>query len=210
VKAVREALGDEVDICLDYHGRNLSTVEAIKLAKAIEQYNPLFLEEPAMSENPNSLVEIKHKTTVPIAAGERCISRDLLREIIEKEAVHILQPEPIANGGIFENVKWAAMAEIHHILIAPHHACSALSLLACAHLDACIPNFLIQECNVDLNSSFTKEIFINLPKMKDGYLLLPDTPGLGIELNEEAALKYQYKPYDRPVILKEDGSIGLE
>ncbi len=210
VCAVREALGDDADICLDYHGRSFSPVEAIKLAKAIEPYHPLFLEEPALTETPDSLVEVKMQTTIPIAGGERCISRDRLREILEKRAVHILQPEPTANGGILETIKWAAMAELHHIVIAPHQACSPISLMTCMHIDACIPNFLIQECNVDLTSSFIREVFTNLPILDNGYLKLPEGPGLGIELNEEAAAKYQYKPYDRPVIIHQDGSIGLE
>ena len=210
VKMLREALGEDVDICLDYHGRDLGPTEAIKLARNIEEYNPLFLEEPALSENPDSLAEIKTKTTIPIAAGERCISRDRLREILEKKAVHILQLEPTANGGILETVKWAAFSEIYHILIAPHHACSALSLIVCCHIDACLPNFLIQECNVNIDSTFTRDIFKISHNFDNGYMILSDVPGLGIDLDEEAAKKYPYKPYDRPIIIKEDGSIGLE
>jgi L-alanine-DL-glutamate epimerase-like enolase superfamily enzyme len=82
--------------------------------------------------------------------------------------------------------------------------------MTCLHIDACIPNFLIQECNIDLTSPFIHEVFMNLPVLEHGYLKLPERPGLGIEFNEEAATKYQYKPYDRPVIIQQDGSIGLE
>ncbi len=210
VQAVREAVGGDVDICLDYHGRSFSPVEAIKLARAIEPYNIFFLEEPALTEAPDSLVEVKLKTTIPIAGGERCISRDRVREILEKRAVHIIQPEPTANGGILETIKWAALAELYHIVIAPHQACSPVSLMACAHIDACIPNFLIQECNVDVDAPILSELFTGLPVIEDGYLKLPDRPGLGIELNEEAAGNYPYKPYDRPVIIEADGAIGLE
>ena len=122
----------------------------------------------------------------------------------------MFQPEPTANGGIFETVKWAAMAELEHITIAPHQACSPVSLLACAHIDATIPNFLIQECNVDLNSSFFCDIFDEMPQIEAGYLKLPTRPGLGIGLNEDAIDQYPFKPYDRPVILGQDGEIGLE
>jgi galactonate dehydratase len=210
VRAVREALGDDVDICLDYHGRSFSPVEAIRLAKAIEPYHPLFLEEPALTEAPDSLLEAKMKTTIPIAGGERCISRDRLRELMEKRALHVLQPEPTANGGILETVRWAAVAELYHIVLAPHQACGPVSLLACAHIDASIPNFLIQECNVDLDDPLLRDLYAPLPKVEDGYLCLPERPGLGIELNEEVAVKYRFKPYDRPVIQDQDGAIGLE
>lgn len=210
IRSVREAVGNDIDIALDYHGRSFSPTEAIRLARAIEAYHPLFLEEPALTENPASLRDVKMKTTVPIAGGERCISRDRLREILELRAVDVLQPEPTCNGGILETVKWAAMGEIHHIVLAPHHACGPVSLLACTHADACAPNFLIQECNVDLDTPLLKELYTGLPVIEDGYLKLPEEPGLGIEFNEEAAAKYPFKPYDRPVIIQFDGGIGLE
>ncbi|MSU73326.1 MAG: mandelate racemase/muconate lactonizing enzyme family protein [Opitutus sp.] len=210
VRSVREAVGDDIDICLDYHGRSFSPVEAIQLAKAIEPYRPFFLEEPALTESPESLVEVKRQTAIPIAGGERCISRDRLKEILECRAVHILQPEPACNGGILETIRWAAMAEWYHVSIAPHQACGPVSLLACAHIDACIPNFLIQECNVDFESEFVRDLFLGLPVIENGHLLLPEKPGLGIEFNEAAAEKYPYRPFDRPVILQPDGGIGLE
>ena len=210
VRVAREAVGEGVDIGLDYHGRELSPSVAIQLAKEIEQYNPLFLEEPALSENPDSLAEIKAKTSIPIAAGERIISRDRLRELLEKRAVHIFQPEPAANGGIYETVKWAAMAELYQVLLAPHHACSPVSLMANIHIDTVAPNFLIQECHVDLASDFIKRVFIEPPVIEGGSIAIPEKPGLGIDFDEEAAAEYPYKPYDRPVIIKSDGSIGLE
>ncbi len=210
VRQVREAVGDGVDICLDFHGRSLSPVDAIWLAREIEKYRPLFLEEPALTEYPESLKEVKSETIIPIAGGERCISRDRLREILETRCLHILQPEPTANGGILETVKWAAMAEMHHVLLAPHQACGPVSLLACAHIDACIPNFLVQECNVDLASPLVNELYSNLPVIEGGYLRLPVTPGIGLEFNEAAAEKYPWKPFDRPVVIQQDGGIGME
>lgn len=210
VKAVREAVGEAVDICLDYHGRSFSPIEAVRLARAVEPYNIFFLEEPALTENPDSLVEAKAKTTIPIAAGERCVTRSCMRELISKQAVHIIQPEPLANGGILETIKVAAMAEMYHIMVAPHQASSPVSLAVCAQVDAVIPNFLIQECNVDLEAPMARDLLNPLPRIEAGYLHLPDRPGLGIELNEEAARDYPPLPYDRPVIIGQDGSIGLE
>jgi galactonate dehydratase len=208
IKTLRELVGEDVDICLDYSGISLSPSEAVKLARGLEPYRPFFLEEPALSENPDSLLDVKNKTVIPIAAGERCISRQSVREVIEKRAVHIIQPEPAVNGGILETVKLAAMAEMYHIMVAPHHSRSLVSLLVCAHIDACLPNFLIQECSF-IDSQCARDLFMSIPRIEDGYLELPDRPGLGIELNEDATKDYPYKPFDRPVIINKDGSIGL-
>lgn len=210
VRSVREAVGPDIDIGLDYHGRSFSPCEAIRLAKAIEPYHPMFLEEPALTEAPDSLVEVKGQTSIPIAGGERCNSREQLRQVLEKRALHILQPEPTCNGGILETVKWAFMCELYHVVIAPHQACGPVSLLANCHIDAAISNFLIQECNVDVDDPFYNDLFSPMPEIKDGHLVLPDRPGLGIELNEDVVGKYPRKPYDRPVIIKSDGAIGLE
>jgi len=210
VRSVREAVGEDVDICLDYHGRSFSVTDAVRLAQAVELYHPMFIEEPALTENPDALVEAKMKTTIPIAGGERCNTRAQLREVLEKRAVHILQPEPTCNGGILETVKWAFLCELYRVMLAPHQACGPVSLLACAHIDAAIPNFLIQECNVDVEESFFKELFFPIPTIKDGHLELPDRPGLGIELNEDAVQRYPRRPSDRPVIIQDDGAIGLE
>lgn len=212
VRAVREAVGDDVDIALDYHGRSFSPVEAIRLAQAIEPYHPLFLEEPALTEHPDALAEVKAKSHIPIAAGERAVTRDLMRTLIEKCAVHIIQPEPTANGGIMETVKMAAMAELYGITVAPHMAVGGVALTVCAHIDAVIPNFLIQEYNssVKPDSQVTRDVIINPPRIVNGHLELPEGPGLGIDVNIEAAADYPPNPYDRPVMIAPDGSVTLE
>jgi galactonate dehydratase len=210
VAAVRNAVGPDVDIALDYHGRSFSPVEAVRLAQALSPYNIFFLEEPALSESPDSLVEVKAKTTIPIAAGERCVTRADMRRLIEKRAVDIFQPEPTANGGILETFKLAALAEMQQIVVAPHQACGPVSLAVCAHIDASIPNFLIQELNFDLDSQCLRDVISRMPTIRDGYLQLPERPGLGVELNEDAAAAYPARPYDRPLIACADGSIGLE
>ena len=210
VRQVREAVGPGVDICLDYHGRSFSPVEAVRLARALEPYDIYFLEEPALAESPESLLEAKQKTTIAIAAGERCVTRGNMRDVITLRAVHIIQPEPTANGGILETFKLAALAEHNHLTVAPHHACSPVSLLVNAHIDAAIPNFLIQECNTFPFSAITREVLRPLPRIAEGYLELPTAPGLGIELDEEACAAHPGKPYDRPIIFARDGSVGLE
>ena len=210
VRKVRETVGPNIDICLDYHGRAFSPIEAVKLARALEPYDIFFLEEPALAESPESILEAKQKSIIPIAVGERCVTRGNMRDVITMRAVHIIQPEPTANGGILETFKLAALAEMYHIVVAPHQACSPVSLLVNAHIDAAIPNFLIQECNTYPYNPILEELLIGLPWIENGYLELPDKPGLGIELNEEAVTKYPHKPYDRPIIIQRDGAVGLE
>ena len=211
VAAVREAVGPDVDLCLDYHGKSFSPADAVRLARAIEPFHPFFLEEPALTENVAALVQVKGQTSIPIAGGERLVHREATKQVIDQRAVDILQLEPTACGGILETVKRAALAEFEHIQLAPHHACSPVALCACAHIDAVVPNFLIQEVNVDVNSEFNRELFAPLPAIKDGYMELPQGPGLGIEFDEAAAAKYPPNAsWDRPVIVKPDGSIGLE
>jgi len=150
------------------------------------------------------------QTSIPIAGGERVVHCELFKDVIDKRAVDIIQLEPTACGGIYETVKRTAIAELSHILLAPHHACSPVALCACAYINAVVPNFLVQEVNTDLTSSFNRELFLPLPEITNGYLELPEGPGLGIEMDEEAAAAYPPKDFDRPVIIKPDGSIGLE
>lgn len=212
VRVVREVVGEDIDIALDYHGRSFSSVEAIRLAQAIEPYNPLFLEEPALTEHPDALAEVKAKSHIPIAAGERAVTRDLMRTLIEKQAVHIIQPEPTANGGILETIKMAALAELYGITVAPHMAGGGVALTVCAHIDAVIPNFLIQEYNssVKPDSQVTRDVIIHPPQIVNGHIELPERPGLGIDVNIEAAADYPPNSYDRPVMIARDGSVTLE
>ena len=103
------------------------------------------------------------------------------------------------------------MCELYHIVIAPHQSISPISLTAAAHIDACVPNFLIQECNtMDLYSPWVADVFPEVPVIEDGYMMLPDRPGLGIEIDEDAIAEYEWEPVDRPVMIEHDGAIGLE
>ncbi len=212
IKRIREAVGDEIDLCLDYHGRDLNPATAIRLARELEPFHPLYYEEPVMSQSSEMMVEARAKINIPIAAGERAVTRTLMNDLIVKKAVHIIEPEPTANGGIWETLKLAAMAEMFDLLVAPHQAQGPVSLMVCAHIDASINNFLIQEFNdtIKMEGSCYRDVFIGGPVIRDGHLVLPDEPGLGIDINEEAAKDYPFKPYDRPIIFNPDGSVGLE
>lgn len=209
VRRARELVGPNVDIGIDWHGRSLSPHEPIQFAKAVEQYRPMFLEEPVDTDTPASYAEIKAKTTIPIAGGERTINREQMREIMEHRAVHIFQPDPSACGGIMETIRWGAVAEVHQIMLAPHNSLGPVQLAMSMHIDACVPNFLVQECNVDLDSQWVNDVFDHVPVIEGSFMKLSDRPGLGIELNEEAAAAYAFEPVDRKVVIERDGGIGL-
>lgn len=210
IDGVGEAVGDGIDICLDYHGRSFSPAEALPVVQALEPFHLLFIEEPTLWDNVDSLVELKAKTSVPIAAGEKIVGRSQWRELIQKRAVDVIQPDPQVCVGILETVKIAAMAEAYHVQLAPHNACGPVSIAACANIAACVPNFLIQEYGVE-DSECARAIVPEPLRLMGGYLELPQQPGLGVTFDEEAAARFPYRPFDRPVVLDaRDGSIGLE
>jgi galactonate dehydratase len=178
--AMREAVGKEIDIAIDFHGA-VSPQTAGLLIKALEPYQPLFIEEPVQCQNVDVLADLAHKTHIPIATGERVFTKWGFREILEKRAASILQPDISHAGGIFEARLIAGMAEAYYAAIAPHCPLGPISLAAGLHVDASIPNFLAQE-HTTFGVGYLKEPFT----FKDGYLELPTKPGLGIELDEEA------------------------
>jgi len=178
--ALREAVGKEVDIAIDFHGA-VSPQTAGLLIKALEPYQPLFIEEPVQCQNVDILADLARKTHIPIATGERIFTKWGFREILEKRAASILQPDISHCGGIFEARLIAGMAEAYYAGVAPHCPLGPISLAAGLHLDASIPNFLAQE-HTTFGAGYLKNPFV----FKDGYLELPTAPGLGIELDEEA------------------------
>ena len=208
VKAVRDAIGEDVLLCVDYCGTEFSPANVIKMAQAIEPLNPFFLEEPVLSDNIGATAEVKAKTSIPIATGERLISIYGFRELIETKAVDIVQPDPLLCGGIRETLKIAAMAEANYITVAPHMPYGPVGVAACVNIDSSITNFLIQEYKPD-DKPPRSEIIVEPIKLENGYLQLPKKPGIGIELIEDSFSKYPYEPFDREVTIREDGSIGF-
>ncbi len=177
---LRAAVGDNVDIGVDFHGA-ISPAHAKMLIKGMEPYNPMFIEEPCQAQNHDIMAEIARGTHLPIATGERVFTKWGFREVLEKKAATILQPDMCHAGGITEVRLIAGMAEAYYATIAPHNPLGPISLAAGVHLAASIPNFLIQE-QVSLGEGYIKKPFT----VKEGYLELPTGPGLGIELDENA------------------------
>lgn len=178
--ALREAAGSTVDIGIDFHGA-ISPQTAMLLIKGLEPYQPMFVEEPINCQDVTGMAEIARKTHLPIATGERIFTKWGFREILERRAATILQPDLCHAGGITEVRLIAGMAESYYAAIAPHNPMGPISLAAGIQLDASIPNFLCQE-QVSLGEGYLTTPF----QVEDGYIELPRRAGLGIELDEEA------------------------
>ena len=177
---LRETAGQDADIGIDFHGA-ISPQNAALLIKELEPYQPFFIEEPVNCQNVDVMADLAHKTHIPIATGERIFTKWGFREILEKGAASILQPDLCHAGGIFECRLIAGMAEAYYASIAPHNPLGPISLAAGIQLSASIPNFLCQE-QVNLGDGYLKKPF----KVVDGHISIPTGPGLGIELDEEA------------------------
>ena len=178
--ALREAAGPEIDIGIDFHGA-ISPQTAMTLIKAYEPFHPMFIEEPIQCQNVDLMADIAKKTHIPIATGERIFTKWGFREILEKGAASIVQPDLCHAGGITEVRLIAGMAESYYAAIAPHNPMGPISLAAGLQIAASIPNFLVQE-QKSLGHGYITEPF----EMIDGYTPLPTKPGLGIELDEDA------------------------
>ncbi len=177
--SLREAGGETMDIGIDFHGA-IPPQTAKVLIKELEPYQPMFIEEPCQAQNVDVLVDIARGTHLPIATGERIFTKWGFREILEKGAASILQPDLCHAGGITEGRIIAGMAEAYYAVIAPHNPMGPISLAAGLQLAASIPNFLVQE-QVSLGEGYLKEPFKLQP---DGTVMVPTKPGLGVELDE--------------------------
>jgi galactonate dehydratase len=177
---LRQAAGDGADIAIDFHGA-ISPALAKVLIKALEPHQPMFIEEPCQAQNHDVMAEIARGTHLPIATGERVFTKWGFREVLEKRAATILQPDLCHAGGITEVRLIAGMAEAYYAAVAPHNPLGPISLAAGVQLAASIPNFLCQE-QVTLGEGYLSRPFV----LRDGYLDLPTGPGLGIELDEQA------------------------
>ena len=201
--ALREGVGDSVDIGVDFHGR-VSPAMAVQLCRAIEPYHPIFVEEPCLPENVDTMAHVARSTTIPIATGERLFTKWGFREVLEKGAAVILQPDVSHAGGILEVRKIAAMAETYYAALAPHCPLGPIALAACLQVDACTPNFLCQE-QVCLGEGYLKQPFV----LEAGHITVPQGPGLGIEVDEDALVDKAYDgSWENPRLWHDDGSLA--
>ena len=214
VRRVQAAQAAGVDVGLDFHGR-VHRPMAKQLAKVVEPLGLLFIEEPLLSENPEGLAQIANLTSTPIALGERLYSRWDFKPFFEKGAVDIIQPDLSHAGGLLECRKIAAMAEAYDIAVAPHCPLGPLALASCLQLAACTPNVAIQEMSLGIHYNVGHDLlhFVTDPEVLtpvDGYLPIPQKPGLGVTI-DEAAVREVHKDRHRwrnPIWRHEDGAFA--
>lgn len=182
VEAVRDAVGPDTEILIEMHGR-FNPATAVELARALERFDPSWVEEPVPPENLAALKKAAEKINIPVATGERLHTRYEYRELFELQAADIIQPDITHFGGILETKKLAAWAEAYYVLVAPHNVGGPVSTAAALHFAASTPNFKIQEHFNDFAEDWVKQLAPGNPEVTDGYFALPQGPGLGVTLD---------------------------
>lgn len=194
VRVVREAVGPDVDILVEMH-RRLAPMHAVRIARDVEPYRPFWFEEPVLAENVDALAAAKRHINIPVVTGEELYTKFEFREIFEKQAADIINPDVCNVGGILELKEIAAMAEPYLVAVAPHNYNSTtIGLAATLQVSTAIPNFLITEYFVNLEP-IGREIATAPFEVKGGYIEVPRAPGLGIDLDEAALARYPYRQY---------------
>ncbi len=204
-EAIRRTLGDEVEIALDVHTR-LNPADAIWLCQELEQYRPYFVEDPLRVENAGSYRNLRGRSTVPLAAGEQYNSKWEFRQVIEEELIDYARVDLCICGGLTEAKKIAAACETHYIDLAVHNPIGPVATSAFLHLSLSVPNFAVQELPRRPGESLP-DLIINQPEWRDGYLLPPTAPGLGIEFKPEALGKYPFEMSELQHLRRADGSV---
>jgi L-alanine-DL-glutamate epimerase-like enolase superfamily enzyme len=199
VRLVREAVGDKADLLLGTHGQ-FTTSGAIRLAKRLEAYDPLWFEEPVPPEMPEQMALVARATSIPVATGERLTTKYEFARVLQSGAANILQMNLGRVGGLLEAKKIAALAEVHYAQIAPHLYCGPIVGAANIQIATCSPNFLILE-SIQQWGGFHAKILKTPIRWEQGYVIPPTAPGLGVELNEAVALANPYA---------ENGELHLE
>jgi galactonate dehydratase len=206
VRRYREAVGDEVDLCIEIH-RRLTPHEAIVLARGIEPYHPFFYEDPIPPDSMDAMAAVAEQIHIPIATGERLHTIYEFEMLLQRGAVQYVRPDVCMAGGLTHSKKIAALAEAHHVGVVPHNPLSPVSTAACLQLAACIPNFALQEYPKGELEPPKSEIVRTQLRVEDGFLIIPDAPGIGIELAEDAAQRYPYRKREVRTRLHVDGSV---
>lgn len=204
-KAVREAVGDDVELILDVHTR-LDLPEAVWLCRELEPYAPFFVEDPLRSEAPFSYERLRHRTHVPLAAGEQYGCKWDFGPLIDEEWIDYARVDLCVVGGFTEAKKIAALCEAHHVKLAVHNPLGPVSTAACLHLNLSTPNFGVQELPSPTGTVLT-DVFPVQPEWEQGHLLPPTGAGLGIEFDREAAKRRPFRMREPPHLRREDGAV---
>ncbi|HJO57611.1 MAG TPA: mandelate racemase/muconate lactonizing enzyme family protein, partial [Nitrospinaceae bacterium] len=183
IGAVREAVGDDVDILIEAHDR-FSTYAAIEIGNWLKDYDVTWFETPVLSTDVSALVEVARRIPVRMIAGERMHAIHEFGEFLSHNVTDVINPEPLGVGGIWRSLQIAGIAEAHHAEIALHNAESPFKTMVALHIDAVTPNVFIQECFDDFLEPWVPEVLSGFLRVENGYLQMPDAPGIGVELNE--------------------------
>lgn len=217
VRQYREAVGSEVDLCLEIH-RRLTPAQAVALARAVEPYRPFFIEDPTLPDNLDAMAEIAAKIHVPIATGERLHTIQEFEMLLARNAVQYVRPDVCLCGGITHAKKIAALAEARYVGVVPHNPLSPVSTAACVQLAACIPNFALQEYPLVEGTARAAHVPLGVEavaaglvkttlKVEEGFIVVPDAPGIGVELAEDAEQRFPFRPRPLKTRLHRDGSV---
>ncbi len=206
VAAYRDAVGDEVDLCIEIH-RRLTPSEAVVLARGIEPYHPFFYEDPIRPDSFDAMAQVAQQIHIPIATGERLHTIWEFEALLSRGAVQFVRPDVCMVGGLTHAKKIAALAEAHHVGVVPHNPLSPVSTAACLQLAACIPNFALQEYPKGEHEPPKSEIIQTPIELEDGFLIIPDAPGIGIALAEGAAARHPYRKREIVTRRHVDGSV---
>ena len=204
-EAVRNAVGPDVDLAFDAHATLFEPIRAAQMAEALKPAHPYFLEEPIRMENMDAMQSLKQRMQIPLATGECLYTKHDFRQLMSKQAADIVQPDVCLAGGILELKKIAGMAEAHYVVVAPHNPMGPLATMVNVHFAACTPNFLILEYHPD-DESPRKDLIKDPILVKNGYLEIPNKPGWGYEVNEEAFRRFPPKPWHRGFAYRADGA----
>lgn len=203
-EAVREAVGEDIELCFDIHTR-LDLPDSLTLCREVEEYRPFFMEDPLRSEAPEAFAQLRGRTAVPLAAGEQFTSKWQFRQLIENDWIDYCRIDLCLAGGITEARKVAGWCEAHYIKMAVHNPLGPVSSAACLQFNLATSNFAVQE-QPRKPSEIIPEVVPVQPEWKDGYLLPPTAPGLGIEFDRDAAKKFPFQMAELPQLRRLDGS----
>jgi galactonate dehydratase len=228
VRQYREAVGDEVDLCVEIH-RRLTPHEAVVLARGIAPYHPMFMEDPILPDNMDAMALVASQSPVPIATGERLHTIYEFEMLLSRNAVQYVRPDVCLCGGITHAKKIAALAEARHVSVVPHNPLSPVSTAACIQIAACCPNFVLQEYPNDEGQTFggtppqgaeqlvggeganggrrRNNIMRTSLTVKDGFIIIPDAPGIGVELVDGVEELFPYRRRPLRTRLHRDGSV---
>ena len=206
VRMYREAVGSEVDLCIEIH-RRLTPAEAVVLARGIEEFHPFFYEDPILPDSFDAMALVAENIHIPIATGERLHTIYEFEMLLSRGAVQYVRPDVCMCGGLTHAKKIAALAEAHHVGVVPHNPLSPVSTAACLQLAACIPNFALQEYPLGEGEPPKSEIVKSTVRLEKGFLIIPDAPGIGIELAEDAQERHPPRPREVESRLHVDGSV---